>query len=87
MTAYELQLQGYRLTTAEIIYRLPDHPALLQSFIWQKFDLAPDYPVLRRFLEFWSANIEGKLHSVNVKQSTRFGPARFRHFKHALTLH
>ena len=76
MTAFELQLQGYRLTTAEIIYRLPDHPALLQSFIWQKFDLAPDYPELRRFLEFWSRSIEGKLHSVNVKQSTAFGPPR-----------
>ena len=87
MTAYELQLRGYRLTTAEIIYRLPDHPALLQSFIWQKFDLAPDYPELRRFLEFWSANIEGKLHSVNVRQSSRTGPARFRHVKHTLTLH
>ena len=87
MTAFELQLQGYRLTTAEIIYRLPDHPALLQSFIWQKFDLAPDYPELRRFLEFWSANIEGKLHSVNVRQSSRTGPTRFRHVKHALTLH
>ena len=87
MTAYELQLRGYRLTTAEIIYRLPDHPALLQSFIWQKFDLAPDYPELRRFLEFWSANIEGKLHSVNVRQSSRVGPAPFRHVKHALTLH
>ena len=87
MTAFELQLQGYRLTTAEIIYRLPDHPALLQSFIWQKFDLAPDYPELRRFLEFWSANIEGKLHSVNVRQSSRTGPSRFRHVNHALTLH
>ena len=87
MTAFELQLQGYRLTTAEIIYRLPDHPALLQSFIWQKFDLAPDYPVLRRFLEFWSTNIEGKLHSVNVRQSSRTGPTRFRHVKHALTMH
>jgi uncharacterized protein Usg len=87
VTAFELQLQGYRLTTAEIIYRLPDHPALLQSFIWQKFDLAPDYPELRRFLEFWSANIEGKLHSVNVRQSSRTGPTRFRHVKHALTLH
>ena len=87
MTAFELQLQGYRLTTAEIIYRLPDYPALLQSFIWQKFDLAPDYPELRRFLEFWSANIEGKLHSVNVRQSSRTGPSRFRHVKHALTLH
>ena len=87
MTAFELQLQGYRLTTAEIIYRLPDHPALLQSFIWQKFDLAPDYPELRRFLEFWSANIEGKLHSVNVRQSSRTGPSRFRHVNRALTLH
>jgi uncharacterized protein Usg len=87
VNAYELQLRGYRLTTAEIIYHLPDHPALLQSFIWQKFDLAPDYPVLRQFLEFWSRSIEGKLHSVNVKQSTRFGPARFRHFKHQLTVH
>ena len=87
VTLYELQVQGYRLTTAEIIYRLPDHPALLQSFIWQKFDLAPDYPELQKFLEFWSANIEGKLHSVNVRQSSRPTPNRFRHVKHALTLH
>jgi len=82
-----MQLQGYRLTTAEIIYRLPDHPALLQSFIWQKFDLAPDFPELRKFLEFWSRNIEGKLHSVNVKQSSRTAANRVRHVKHELTLH
>lgn len=87
VTAYELQVRGYRLTTAEIIYRLPDHPALLQSFIWQKFDLAPDFPELSKFLEFWRANIEGKLHSVNVKQSSRSTPNRFRHVKHTLTLH
>jgi uncharacterized protein Usg len=86
MTLLELQSRGYRLTTAEIIYRLPDHPALLQSFIWQKFDLAPNFPELRRFLEFWKANIEGKLHSVNVKQSSRTLPNRFRHVKHSLTL-
>ena len=60
-------LGEYRLTTAEIIYRMPDHPDLLQSFIWQKLDLAPDYPELRRFLEFWSRNIEGKLHSVKSR--------------------
>ena len=87
MSLYELQLQGYRLTTAEILYRLPDHPALLQSFIWQKFDLAPDFPELRKFLEFWSRNIEGKLHSVNVKQSSRTAANRVRHVKHELTLH
>jgi len=87
VTAYELQLRGYRLTTAEIVYHLPDHPALLPSFIWQKFDLAPDYPELQRFLEFWSRNIEGKLHSVNVKQSSRGTPNRVRHVKHLLSLH
>ena len=48
MTLYELQLRGYRLTTAEIVYRLPDHPALLQTFIWQKFDLAPEFPELQQ---------------------------------------
>jgi uncharacterized protein Usg len=59
-------LRDYRLTTAEIIYHLPDHPDLLQSFIWQKLDVPPDFPELRRFLEFWSRNIEGKLHSVKI---------------------
>jgi uncharacterized protein Usg len=87
VTAYELQLRGYRLTTAEIIYRLPDHPALLQTFIWQKFDLAPEFPELQKFLDFWKENIEGRLHSVNVKQSSRGVPNRFRHVKHQLTLH
>ena len=87
MTPYELQLRGYRLTTAEIVYHLPDYPALLQSFIWQKFDLAPDFPELNKFLAFWKENIEGQLHSVNVKQSNRSVGSRFRHFKHSFTLH
>jgi uncharacterized protein Usg len=73
------QLRDYRLTTAEIIYHLPDHPDLLQSFIWQKLDLAPDFPELCRFLEFWSRNLEGKLHSVRVGQARYPGRPRFRH--------
>jgi uncharacterized protein Usg len=87
VTRLEMQLLGYRLTTAEIIYHLPDHPALLQTFIWQKFDLAPQFPELQKFLDFWRSNIDGKLHSVIVKQSSRTAPNRFRHFKHQLTLH
>ncbi len=84
---FELQARGYRLTTAEIVYRLPDHPDLLQTFIWQKFDLAPDFPELSKFLEFWRGNIEGKLHSVNIKQSSRTAANRLRYFKHQLTMH
>ncbi len=59
-----LQLNDYRLTTAEILYHLPDHPALLQSFIWQNYDIAPRYPELHKFLNFWTRQIEGRLHSV-----------------------
>lgn len=61
-----LQLKGYRLATAEILYRLPDHPALLQTYVWQDYDIAPRYPVLNRFLDFWTREIQGKLHSVRV---------------------
>ena len=61
MASLLLQLRNYRLTTAEIIYRMPDHPAVLQSYIWQDLDLAPEFPVLKKFLAFWERNIEGKL--------------------------
>ena len=44
---------AYRLTTAEILYHLPDHPHVLQSFVWQQMDLAPDFPALHRFLTHW----------------------------------
>jgi uncharacterized protein Usg len=80
-------LGEYRLTTAEIIYRMPDHPDLLQSFVWQKLDLAPDFPELRRFLEFWSRNIEGKLHSVKVGQARSASRGRLRHVSTSLRLH
>jgi uncharacterized protein Usg len=80
-------LGDYRLTTAEIIYHLPDHPDLLQSFIWQKLDLAPDFPELRRFLEFWSRSIEGKLHSVRVGQARPSARSRFSHVRTFLRLH
>ncbi len=61
-----LQLRDYRLTTAEILYHMPDHPALLQTFVWQQYDLAPQFPELLRFLNFWEKKIDGKLHSVRV---------------------
>jgi len=60
------QLKNYRLTTAEILYHMPDHPKLLQSYIWQDLDLSPEFPVLRKFLDFWHRSLEGRLHSVRV---------------------
>jgi uncharacterized protein Usg len=73
-----LQLKDYRLTTAEIVYRLPDHPDLLQSYIWQDLDIAPRYPVLHKFLGFWQRELDGKLHSVRVASASLVKPAQFR---------
>jgi uncharacterized protein Usg len=60
------QLDGYGLTTAEIHYRLPDHPSLLQLYVWQDYDIAPDFPELRAFLVYWHQKIDGPVHSVRV---------------------
>ncbi len=66
MRSIELKLNGYRLTTAEILYHMPDHPRVLQSFIWQDLDLVPGFPVLNKFLRFWETSIDGRVHSVRV---------------------
>ena len=72
------QLQGYSLTTAEILYRLPDHPSLIQSYIWQDYDLSPVFPKLKSFLDFWTAKIEGPLFKVTVAHSKLIKPAELR---------
>lgn len=85
--AFALQLKGYRLATAEIIYHMPDHPMLLQSFVWQQYDMAPDYPVLRRFLEFWRQNLDGAIHTVRVASAELIRPADVRVLQGAFHLH
>jgi len=81
------QLDGYRLTTAEILYHMPDHPSILQSFIWQRLDRAPDFPRLQKFLDFWAHSLDGKLHSVNVAHAGAIMPNRFRHAAMSSQLH
>ena len=72
------QLEGYGVATANILYRMPDHPAILQSFIWQQYDLQPDFPELKKFLKFWSEKIEGAIFSVIVGHSGLIKPAEIR---------
>jgi uncharacterized protein Usg len=87
MSSLMRQLQGHRLTTAEIIYRLPDHPQLLQSYIWQELDTAPRFPVLRKFLQFWDDNLDGALHLVRVATTPIVQPAEFRFIHGDLVVH
>ena len=68
------ELEGYGLTTAKIIYRVPDHQQLLQDFLWQQYDVFPQFPTLRRFLAFWEEQIEGPLHSITVAHARLIHP-------------
>lgn len=79
-------LKDYRLTTAEIFYHLPDFPDLLQSYIWQEYDIAPRYPILTGFLDFWGQEIEGKIHSVYVASKKIITPGDARFCDHEITI-
>ncbi len=84
---FQKQLRGYGLTTANILYHIPDHPGILQSFVWQRYDLHPDYPELRRFLDFWVRELDGTLHSVSVAHSGLIRPAELRKVDGEFVLH
>jgi uncharacterized protein Usg len=86
-TEFRLQMQGYGLTTANILYRLPDHPKILQSYVWQDYDLYPDYPALRKFLDFWSRSLEGRLHAVTVTHSKLIKPCELNMQSGEFTIH
>lgn len=84
---FALRMQGYSLTTAEIMYRLPDHPAILQTFVWQDYDLAPLFPKLQNFLTFWSRNLDGPLYRVRVAHKRLVAPEEFAFVNGELRLH
>ncbi len=84
---FEKRISGYGLLTAEILYRLPDHPKFLQSCLWQTEDLAPQFPELTRFLEFWEREIEGRIHSVRVAHQTLIDPVDFRYADGEILIH
>jgi uncharacterized protein Usg len=75
---FKRQVNGYGLTTAHIFYRRPDHLWLLQTYVWQDYDLWPNFPVLQDFLRFWQRQLEGPLHSVTVAHSRLVAPAELR---------
>jgi len=84
---FELQLKGYGLTTAKIHYRLPDHPALLQLYVWQDYDLAPAFPTLRGFLDYWQKALDGALHSVCVAHQGLIKPSEWRAVNGIIQIH
>lgn len=75
---FEKQLSGHSLTTAEILYRMPDHPAIIQSYIWQEYDTAPTFPKLVDFLTFWTERLDGPLYRIRVAHKQLISPREVR---------
>ena len=65
---------GFSLTTAEILYRLPDHKSILQTYFWQDYDMAPKFPKLTDFLNFWERELDGPLYQVRVMHTNLIRP-------------
>ena len=84
---FRKQVGGYGLTTAEILYRRPDRHWLLQSYVWQNYDLFPKFPALQDFLAFWQEKLEGPLVGVTVAHSRLIKPAELRAVDGVFRLH
>ncbi len=84
---FQKQLDGWSLATAEILYRMPDARSVLQTFVWQDYDLAPRFPQLYKFLKFWERELDGPIHSVRVAHATLLGPREVRMLGSEITLH
>ena len=86
-TELELMLAGHGLTTAHIYYRMPDFRCVLQTYLWQSYDIAPDFPKLHGFLEFWEAELDGPLHMVQYCHKRLIGPGEWRKIDGEILLH
>jgi len=87
LSDFQRSLSGYQLVTAEILYRMPDHPRLLQTFVWQEYDMEPRYPVLTKFLKFWDDNLDGPLHSIRLATKRIIDPSEFVYAGYLAELH
>jgi uncharacterized protein Usg len=84
---FRRQLEGWSLATAEIYYRMPDARSVLQTFVWQDYDLAPKFPQLRKFLDFWQRELDGPLHSVRLCHAQLLRPAEVRVIGKDIAIH
>lgn len=83
---FQRQLQGYGLSTVQVHFWMPDHKSLLQQLVFQQYDLAPRFPRLSQFLEFWRNDIEAALHSVCVAHNHLIAPAEWQAVDGVITI-
>ncbi|HLN23121.1 MAG TPA: Usg family protein [Patescibacteria group bacterium] len=83
-----VQSEDYRLTQAEILYHKPNSPHLLESIMWQDYDVAPDYPELQKFLELLALHVAGStVHSVRVASLDEIRPVGMIYAAYSTAMH
>ena len=65
-----MNLIPYEPVMLRITYHMPDHPHVLQEFVWQFLDFAPVYPRMNHFVNYWRNNIEGPIHTIEFDCGT-----------------
>ena len=83
---FEARLNGAGLLTTEILYYMPDHPKILQSFTWQTEDKAPEFARLAQFLDHWRREIEAVIHSIRIAHADWCGPQGWRNVDEIMRL-
>lgn len=85
---FELRFkQGYRLTTLQLIYYLPDYSSLVQEFIYQTLDLRPKYPRIHLFLDYWKSNIDAVIKDIYIASEDDIVPKRYNKIDVYFNLH
>jgi uncharacterized protein Usg len=70
---------GFELVTTEVLYRMPDHPRVLNTFVWQTYDQPPTLPRVHAFIRYWQAEIEAQIAQVRVVCASLFQLHDLRH--------
>lgn len=72
-----LILNKIQIITIDILYWMPDHPHILQQFVWQTEDQIPEYLRAKKFLNYWKNNIDAKIHQICIAQNEKYLSQKF----------
>ena len=57
------------IVTISIFYYRPDATYLVNEFVWQTFDIVPEYPRIRKFLDHWRTDVQARIQEIYLLHS------------------
>ena len=69
--------QGYVAVFVDVLYYLQDKPSLLNEFFWETLDIKPKFPRVKKFLDFWEHEIDGRIKKVTISARPPLRPGKW----------